>query len=400
MARCQAKLGQYVEAAENYRRLTRTTLSDNAPQAFKDAVADAKKELPDVEPKIASLRLEVQPAGIQGLEVKVDDLPVSVAALGVDRPTNPGTRRVTASAPGYAKMEKTIDLRAGEKKQLTLTLEATGAGEGGEGGAAGEGAGGTAGKGGQAGAEGGAAGTEGEGPSGNVGFMLGLRLGGFLPGGQLRDSYAMKDYFGAGAGVELRAGVRIFKHYTGLLLGSIASYQPGSLLDATNGEGSSATNKASGTDAGVGFMYSAEPGKLGPFAEIDLLFIHRFQVERDLELFPKVFGAAGCRQTVKAAGTGLRLGGGVQIPLASFFQLSPFAGVTVGQANDFENDDSDCEKFKDPKTPANPSDDLDDFFKDRTPWDKDAKAAANMTHIVVFLGVGGEFIFGSDKPRK
>ena len=37
-----------------------------------------------------------------------------------------------------------------------------------------------------------------------------------------------------------------------------------------------------GTDAGVGFMYAPKRDVLGPFGELDLLFIHRFDVNRDV----------------------------------------------------------------------------------------------------------------------
>jgi hypothetical protein len=56
IARCQDKLGLVVEATETYRRLVRLQLADNDPDPFKQAVADAKKELPLVEPKLPSSR--------------------------------------------------------------------------------------------------------------------------------------------------------------------------------------------------------------------------------------------------------------------------------------------------------------------------------------------------------
>src|SRR5512147_167297 len=62
IARAQAALGKLVEASETYRRLIRLDLPAGAPQAFKDAVADAQKELPQLEPRIPSLRIDVVPA--------------------------------------------------------------------------------------------------------------------------------------------------------------------------------------------------------------------------------------------------------------------------------------------------------------------------------------------------
>lgn len=388
IARSHAQLGQFVEAAEAYRRLVRTQLPDNAPAVFKDAVADAKKELPDVEPKIASLRIDVEPKGVQGLELKIDDAAVSSAALGVDRPVNPGSRKITASAPGYKPLEQTLELKPGEKKKLALSLEADGSGEGS---GAGAGSGESAGSG-----EGGKG--EGSGPAGdeeakgNFGFLVGLRLGAAIPAGQLAEGYPMKDYFGPGAGVELRAGVRVFKRYSALLLVGGESYQPGAALE--KGPASSVIKVTpGGSNAGLGLMYAAPPGKLGPFVELDFLFLHRFEAKRDITWQNDV--NEDCEQTLKAHSTALRLSGGVQLPLTPWFQLSPYAGVAFGQVTDFSVDDS-CGGT----VPLGPKDATDTSTK-KTPWGDGAKAEDKPAgHFVVTLGVGGDLVFGGDKPSK
>ena len=384
IARANAQLGQYVEAAEAYRKLVRTQLPDSAPPVFKEAVADAKKELPEVEPKIASLRIDIEPRDIKGLKLEVDGAPVSSAAVGVDRPANPGTRKITASAPGYKSAEQTLELKPGEKKKLALTLEADGSAVagGGEGGGEG-GAGGSAGDGGKGGK---AAAAE---PTGNFGFIAGLRIGAAIPAGKVADGHEMKNYFGPGGGVEIRGGVRVFKRYSAVLLFGVDSYQPGQVFEG--GPGDSVVEVApQGFNAGAGIMYAPPPGTLGIIAELDFLPLHRFEAKRDVKFKPQPPPVdprrKDCTQTLKAHGTAVRLSGGLQVPLTPWLQLSPYAGVAFGQLGDFSKD-SDCQ------------DDDYTWGAKTTPWhDKETPVQAG--HVVVSLGVGGDLLFGSDKPSK
>ncbi|MBI3206535.1 MAG: hypothetical protein IT377_09245 [Polyangiaceae bacterium] len=384
IARANAQLGQYVEAAEAYRRLVRTQLPDNAPAVFKEAVADAKKELPDVEPKIASLRVDVEPRDIKALKLEIDGAAVSSAALGVDRPANPGTRKITASAPGYKSVEQTLELKPGEKKKLALTLEPdpSGAAGGGEGGAAG-GAGGASGDGEKGGS------TPSAEPTGNFGFIAGLRLGAAIPVGKVAEGHEMKNYFGPGGGVEIRGGVRAFKRYSAVLLFGVDSYQPGQVFEG--GPGDSVVEVVpQGFNAGVGIMYAPPPGTLGIIAELDFLPLHRFEAKRDVKFKaqppPPDPKRKDCSQTLKAHGTAVRVSGGLQVPLTPWLQLSPYAGVAFGQLGDFSKD-SDC------------VDDDYTWAAKVTPWhDKETPAQAG--HVMVSLGVGGDILFGSDKPSK
>ncbi|MGH7284612.1 MAG: PEGA domain-containing protein, partial [Polyangiaceae bacterium] len=52
--------------------------------------------------------------------------PVNSALVGVSRPVNPGTHKVSASAPGYTKAERTVDLKEKQKIEVTLSLVSTG----------------------------------------------------------------------------------------------------------------------------------------------------------------------------------------------------------------------------------------------------------------------------------
>jgi len=372
MARCQAKLGLVVEAAENYRKLVRTDLPAGAPQAFKDAVADAAKELPDVEPKIAQLRIDVLPKGVEGLKLRIDDAEVSSAVVGVDRPTNPGSRKVTASAPGYKAAETSIELKPGERKSLSLSLEVdpdakaqTGAGD--------TGAGGSKDTGKKEGAK-----PDEEEPASALGFILGLRVGGQLPLGNLEKDQPITDYYQSGGGGEFRGGIRFAQRYSVVLIGAGATHKPGPQLTADPGTTTKATPVAA--DAGVGFVYGPRRGAFGPFGEVDVLFIHRFDSKREVAV-----GSDVCSQTLSSSGQALRVGGGAQIPVNSWFQLSPYATLTLGQTTDFSLD------------PACANQDL-----SATPWaSTGAVDSADRTiHAILGLGIGGDILLGDDKPKK
>src|SRR5690606_8238924 len=123
MARSQVQLGKLVDGAESYRRLVRTELDAKAPDVFKAAVADGERELAEVEPRIPVLTINVDPSSVAGLEIRLDDEPVSSAVLGVERPVDPGARVVVVQAPGYLTAQATVTLQEGETEAVSLSLE-------------------------------------------------------------------------------------------------------------------------------------------------------------------------------------------------------------------------------------------------------------------------------------
>ncbi len=108
IAECQAQLGQLVESSETYRGLARLALPKDTPQAFVAAQTQGAAELQQIEPRIPRVRIDVTPPNIVGLGVAIDDQPMNVALIGVDRPIDPGTHKVAAFAQGYGRQEKTV----------------------------------------------------------------------------------------------------------------------------------------------------------------------------------------------------------------------------------------------------------------------------------------------------
>jgi hypothetical protein len=383
IARCQVKLDKLVEGAESYRKLVRTPLDANAPPAFKEAIESGGKELEEIEPKIPALRVEVEPANAAQLEIRIDGEAMPVAALGIDRPANPGWHTVQAWAPGYAPSESKVELRAGEKKPLKLVLQ-PGSGPPPPGFTApppgqqqpGMVPGPMPPPGGDAGMVAQPAPQE---PASKVGFMVGLRLGGAVPGGAAfvgpgGDDVKMGDLFQAGGGGEIHGGVRFLQYFTGVVYFERHVLKPGEQFDVpTTAEDLEVTNTAFTQSAGIGVMIGTPRNQLGGFGELDAVLDHRFEVQQDIS------AVNSCEVTAAFSGPGLRIGGGMNIPVAEFLHLTPFVMGTLSAFTNIDID-TDC--------PANRVPD----FGGEIPEDN------RKTHSLLFFGVGGDFVLGRDKP--
>lgn len=127
IAECQAAMGKLVEAAETYRAVTRFALPPNPPPPFVAAQSQAAAELAQLEPRIPELTVEVTPANIPTLQLTIDDQQVPNALVGVGRPINPGQHKIVAQAPGYSREEKTVDVKEKSRQKVPLELKSTGA---------------------------------------------------------------------------------------------------------------------------------------------------------------------------------------------------------------------------------------------------------------------------------
>src|SRR5689334_15456733 len=122
IARSQEKLGQLVEAAENYRLLDHYTLPSGAPEAWTAAVDDARKELAELEPRIPKLKIVTVPATVSNATLTIDGNAVSAAVVGIERPANPGKHHIAISAPSYTSAEADVELAERESKDVSLRL--------------------------------------------------------------------------------------------------------------------------------------------------------------------------------------------------------------------------------------------------------------------------------------
>jgi hypothetical protein len=123
LGECQVATGKVVAGTETLQRVVREPLPPKAPKAFADAQVRAQKSLDAALPKVAKLKIHVDmPPGVRPV-VKLDGEPVSLAALDVDRPADPGPHQVEASAPGFKIAKADATLPEGGSASTTLRLE-------------------------------------------------------------------------------------------------------------------------------------------------------------------------------------------------------------------------------------------------------------------------------------
>lgn len=123
LARSYAKLGRLVVAQEKYILLTREKLGPDAPEVFQQAVAEGRRELELLEPRIPTLTIEVKAKRGAKVTVSMDGVTVSEAMIGMDRPVDPGVHTVMAEAPGYRTDSESVTLKEGAQESLELVLE-------------------------------------------------------------------------------------------------------------------------------------------------------------------------------------------------------------------------------------------------------------------------------------
>ena len=122
LGECQVNVGEVVTGTENLNMVVREVLPASAPKVFRDAQERAQKVLNAATPKIAHLVIHVSPADVNA-SVAIAGKAVPAALLGAERPTNPGTHQVTATAEGYKPANAAVTLAEGAHQEVTLQLE-------------------------------------------------------------------------------------------------------------------------------------------------------------------------------------------------------------------------------------------------------------------------------------
>ena len=345
IARAQRKLGLLVEASETYRKLGRFPIEAGASAAFKEAVDSGARELPEVEAKVAGLRVDVEPASVAGLALSLDAQAVPVAIVGVERPTNPGHHSVRAEAPGYDPAEQSFELAEGEKKQLALTLKPNGSPT--------------------AAASSGSANADAQKSDNRVSFFVGLRFAGAIPAGNLYQvegtEVRASDLIAGGAFVELHGGVRFERYFALKLYLDGLAFAPGTELHNRSSDAS-----VSGDGFGIGAMVGTPPRQWGGFGEIGLTALHRFHVKNG--------DSTGSCGDLTLSGLAFRIGGGANIPVHRLVQLTPFMLASFGQISSVKSDS--CGG-------------IDDF-----PESGSISSGDRRGHQLFILGVGGDLLLG------
>lgn len=114
LARARTGQGRLVEAYEIYRTIIREGVQPDKPEAFKRALAEAKQEVKSLEPRLAWVAVNVVGARPEQVEVTLNGSVIPSAALGAQRPVDPGVLRVEARAEGYRSTEAVVELTEGQ----------------------------------------------------------------------------------------------------------------------------------------------------------------------------------------------------------------------------------------------------------------------------------------------
>lgn len=125
IGQCLAATGKLVEAQEVFEVLTRRDIPANAPDAFKEAQEQGRKDLEKVRGRIPTLRILVipPPANLQSLQLRVNGAVMPVELVDIARPVNPGTYRVTATARDMKAAP--VELKVEESTQKSIELKFT-----------------------------------------------------------------------------------------------------------------------------------------------------------------------------------------------------------------------------------------------------------------------------------
>jgi hypothetical protein len=119
-ARALVKRGKMVGASELYRQAALLAPNDLwVGDTQQQAQVDAEKELAEVQPRIPKLRIRVEGAVANDVELAVDGARIATALLGIDLPTDPGKRHVVGKR-GAEVVEQTVDLAEGERKETVV----------------------------------------------------------------------------------------------------------------------------------------------------------------------------------------------------------------------------------------------------------------------------------------
>lgn len=123
-ARSLVKRGELVAASELYRQAALLAPNDLwVGDAQQQAQSDAEKELGELQPRIPKLRIRVEGAAINDIELTVDGAKTATDLLGIDLPTDPGRRHIVGKR-GAEVVERTVELAEGERRETVLRFTA------------------------------------------------------------------------------------------------------------------------------------------------------------------------------------------------------------------------------------------------------------------------------------
>jgi hypothetical protein len=124
-ARSLARLGRMVEAIAVYRRTLAKPVDASAPEQFHRALADAGRELADLESRVPTLAVSLKgpSASDASARVSIDGTAVDPSTFGRATPLDPGAHRVELSVEGRSAQVENLTLAEGVHRTVELSAE-------------------------------------------------------------------------------------------------------------------------------------------------------------------------------------------------------------------------------------------------------------------------------------
>jgi hypothetical protein len=120
-ARTLVRLGRLTEAVSSYEQAMATSLTATSPEAFQNAVRDARSELTALRPRVPRLQVTLADAAARDVKVSIDGKVLPREQLGRWLLVDPGSRSVNARRDAEVK-ERRVRLDEGQSVVVDIVL--------------------------------------------------------------------------------------------------------------------------------------------------------------------------------------------------------------------------------------------------------------------------------------
>lgn len=122
MARCEVKLGRWLQARDRYQQIANETLPKGASAAFAKAKADAASELAELLPRVPTFTLIIDGAYEEVVEVQLDGKVIAAETLRAGVAVNPGRHEAKISSGSAEPTIYIFQAVAGDAKRTVIRL--------------------------------------------------------------------------------------------------------------------------------------------------------------------------------------------------------------------------------------------------------------------------------------
>jgi len=120
---CQLKLGKLVDALSTLDRAAREQLGPTPPKAFVAAQQRAQTLIQEIRPKLGTLRVDAN-GSRQGVIFRLDGDELKEAAIGLERPIDPGSHVIEATTADGKRIRREVTVKQGAGETVVLELPA------------------------------------------------------------------------------------------------------------------------------------------------------------------------------------------------------------------------------------------------------------------------------------